>query len=428
MFAVYRGPCNGSNTNIAQAIAILNPETLAFDAVWQPPANSSELNFSYMQLLKDTSEIVVSNQKEGQIFILKKCHDARGKPTIELRRIIDLSTSGILKGYTLLSTGMDTAGNVWFSTGALDSIGDATATNSTIVGYVEPNGTVHSLEIHNQSVGQGMAISNTTVIINSQPSARDDPSANVGFLSALQPGPNTSINVVWNSTYDAGTHAKPGALARGSGTTPALLGDAFVAIADNADSQINLLIYPQNPNTHSPKPTCKLPLFHPNASWTDNNPLVHHDGQNYHVVVQNMHNAPNFEAAPKALNGPHNNLTAMAPGLSQYFVAGNGSGCHLEWSRTDIRTTTVLVLSTETGLMYGFEQSLERAEEGVYVWYVTGMDFETGRTVWKARLGAGGAYNNNLRTTNLGPDGTLYQGVQGGVVVVKDGEGSGGGY
>lgn len=422
MFAIYAGSCNGSDTNIVQAITVVDPETLDFLASWELPAKyaKSQLNFSYMQVVMETNQVVISTA-EGQIFILQKCEDANGSPTIELRRLIDLTPSGVLKGYTLLNTMMDGSGNTWFTTGAVDGVGSGVATNGTIIGYVEPDGTIHSLdEIPNQSVGNGISLSNTTIFVNTEPSAKDDHANAMGYILSLQPGQGTSVQLVWNATYQAGSSKKPGAFARGSGTSPTLLGNDFVAVADNSDVQINLLILPQNANGDNVQPVCTVPLWHPNASWTDNGAMVHYDGKDYGVVLNNMYKAPSFDTQNKT-NGPYNNLTRMAPGISKFTVAGDGSECHLTWTNPG-RTTTVTILSTKTGLIYGYEQSNELAYAGEYVWYATAMDYGTGKTVWKARTGAGGIFNNQYRTTFLNPNGALYQMVQGGVVIIKDGE------
>ncbi|MFI1213509.1 hypothetical protein ACH4UV_38745 [Streptomyces sp. NPDC020802] len=80
------------------------------------------------------------------------------------------------------------------------------------------------------------------------------------------------------------------------------------------------------------------------------------------------------------------------------------------------------VLSTETGLVYGYGQDPELAADGTYVWYAQAMDFRTGKTVWKKRVGAGGNFNDRWLVGTLGPDGTFYQAVHDGVVAVKDGE------
>ena len=421
MFSVYAGPCNGSATNIVQALTVVDPKTLEVQAVWHPPAAyaKSQLNFVYMQLLTDTGEIVLSNIN-GQIFILKLCRDARATPSFEILRVIDLESTGVLQNITLLNSMMDAAGNVWFTTGVTPGVIAAATKNSTIMGYVEPNGTVHSLEMPNQAVENGISLSNTTIFVVTGPSGEDDHANAVGFMHALRPGAGTSVEVVWNATYQAGSRKKPNAFARGSGITPALLGNDFVALNDNSDDQSNLLVWAQNSTGKDPKPICTVPMFKPNGSWSDNAAMAHWDGKDYGVTVVNMYNESSFQASQGDINDPYNNLTTQSPGISKFVVAGDGSGYHLEWTNPS-RMTTDLMLSTKTGLLYGYDQSEELANEGEYVWYTSAIDWRTGKTVWKARTGAGGSYNNFYRTTYLGPDGTLYQPVQGGLVLVKDG-------
>jgi hypothetical protein len=427
MYGIYIGACNGSDADLIQAIGVVNPKTVAIEAAWSLPYTpTTALNTAYTQVLMDTKEIVVSSAG-GQIYILQKSEDATtGSPAIHLRRTIDLSTSGVLKGIRLLNTVMDAAGNVWFTTGALGGVGGpagdvSSAPNSSIVGYVEHNGNVHSLEIPNQSIGQGVALNNRTIFVVTEPSGSDVHANATGFLMALRAGPGNSVNVAWNATYDAGSNQRPGALARGSGTTPALLGNDFVAITDNSDAQMNLLIYGQNASGHEDvEPICKIPVFQPNASWTDNNPMVHFDGEDYGVVLENMWNAPAYaDTHSNDTNGSWNNMTGQAPGIQKIVVPTDGSGCYIAWTNPG-RTTTVPILSTRTGLLYAYEQEAELAEEGEYVWYATAIDYRSGETVWKVRAGAGGVFNNNLRTTLLSPEGTLYQMVTGGAVAVRD--------
>ena len=420
MFAVYGGPCN--DTEFFPAIAVLNQETLAFETLWSLPAKhaNTTLLTTYMQLLMDTDQIVVGSQ-EGQIYVLRKCDGQDGNPTIETQRLIDLSPSGVLKGQTMLNSAMDVASNVWFTTGAVDGVGQGEPTNLTVVGYVEKDGTIHSLEIRNQNIGPGVSISGTKIYINTEPSAADDHANAVGFISALTTGHGTSVHVVWNATYDAGSSTKHGGFGtRGSGTTPTLLGNDFVAVCDNAGEQINMLIYPQQSKGHNVQPICKVPLFKPGHSWTDNGLMGHYDGKDYAVVVQNMDHEAAFNSTP-ATNGPYHSLTVQDPGIWKVLVAGDGSGCHVEWKNPG-RQTTVPVLSTATGLIYGYEQSKGLAIEGQYSWYATAIDFMTGKTVWKALVGAGGTFDNNYRTTFLSPQGAMYQVVQGGVAIISDGD------
>ena len=47
----------------------------------------------------------------------------------------------------------------------------------------------------------------------------------------------------WRAPYDRGTARKVGQINQGSGTTPTFLGRNFVAITDNADARMHVLVY-----------------------------------------------------------------------------------------------------------------------------------------------------------------------------------------
>ena len=95
-------------------------------------------------------------------------------------------------------------------------------------------------------------------------------------LYAFAADPSTGApKVTWRAQYDRGTHRKLGQIDQGSGTTPTLLGDEFVAIADNAEPRLNVLVYRRGPidfgqRRGSERLICKQPLFAPGASATDN--------------------------------------------------------------------------------------------------------------------------------------------------------------
>ena len=133
-------------------------------------------------------------------------------------------------------------------------------------------------------VENSLSFSNTTVFLVIGPSFKDDHTDAVGFMSSLRPGPGTSVSGVWNAPYQAGNGTKPGGWARSSGTSPTLLSNDYTAITDNANTQINLLIFRQD-GVGKQDPVCTITLFQPGARATDNGPVSHYDGKDYSVVV-----------------------------------------------------------------------------------------------------------------------------------------------
>lgn len=71
-------------------------------------------------------------------------------------------------------------------------------------------------------------------------------------------------------------------------------------------------------------------------------------------------------------------------------------------------------LSLANGLVYTYTQP-PRAD-GIDAWYLTTLDFRSGRTVYHRLAGTGFAFNNNYAPVTLGPDGAAYVGVLAGVV------------
>ena len=53
-------------------------------------------------------------------------------------------------------------------------------------------------------------------------------------------------------------------------------------------------------------------------------------------------------------------------------------------------------------------------------WFLTALDFRTGATDLQALAGAGLGFNNNYAPVTIGPDGTVYVGVLGGLVSLRD--------
>ena len=401
----------------------VDPDTLAITAAWTPPQPNTTLNLAYIELLTETDEVVVSSL-QGQIYVIKRTlHD--DKAVLDLSRTIDLAATGVLQGIQLLNSVFDASGNMWFTTGLVRGVLGTTPQKATIAGYVTPNGSVHSISIPNQMPENGLTINNDTVFLITGPTYADDHNNSVGLMMALKPkssssgGSETGIDVLWNATYAAGSSLKPGGFARGSGTTPTLLGDDFLAVTDN-DDQLHLLIYHQKASGNDVQPICKVPLFQVGKGATDNGPIAHFDGKDWHVAVQNMYAQPGYTPPDVPdVNGPYNNLSSMVPGISKVIVNGDGSGCHLNWT-AEVRMTTLPILSTATGLLYGHVQNYSLAVAGEYVWYVTALDWATGSTVWSARAGSGGHFNDGYKNIVLGNGGTMYQIVRGGVVMARD--------
>jgi hypothetical protein len=70
-------------------------------------------------------------------------------------------------------------------------------------------------------------------------------------------------------------------------------------------------------------------------------------------------------------------------------------------------------------LIYSYTKPA-RPKDEVDAWYLTALDFRTGKTVFKKLAGTGLGFNNNYAPVTLGPDGAAYVGALGGLVRLSD--------
>ena len=74
--------------------------------------------------------------------------------------------------------------------------------------------------------------------------------------------------VTWREVYDDSGIAKPGQVGAGSGTTPTVMGEAWVAIADNADP-MQVVVYKRAKAVKGSRLVCKAAVFTKGSSATD---------------------------------------------------------------------------------------------------------------------------------------------------------------
>ena len=74
-------------------------------------------------------------------------------------------------------------------------------------------------------------------------------------------------------------------------------------------------------------------------------------------------------------------------------------------------------LSLATGLIYAYTKPPGLPDR----WYVTAMDFRTGKTVWSRLIGTGIFFNVHYAGLAISPTGVLYSGVLGGTIALADG-------
>ena len=218
-------------------------------------------------------------------------------------------------------------------------------------------------------------------------------------------GDTGAPQIVWREAYARGG-ARPGCITQGSGTTPTLLGGGTVAIADNDEPRINVLVYRRLPGVTGDRLVCKQPVFGNGQSATENS-LV---GWGRSVIAENNYGYENFLSL---LFG-----RASVGGIVRVDIDEDGKGCHVAW-RSDERSPSVVPkMSAGSGLLYVYTK--EPQPWLIDAWYFTAIDFRTGETVFKILAGTGWGYDNHWAPITLGPDGTAYAGVLNGIISVRD--------
>lgn len=216
--------------------------------------------------------------------------------------------------------------------------------------------------------------------------------------------------VRWKHTYRNSGIVKPGQADAGSGTTPTLMRGGYVAITDNADP-MNVVVYRKARRLRRGRRrvVCQVPVFEPGASATENSLMT--NGRSLYVENNYGYQDP---------FGPQSGALTTA-GFARVDVRKGGRGCRKVWTNTTERAPSVVPkLSTQTGLIYTYTRDPTALPTG-QPWYWTAISARTGATAFKVYSGNGLPFNNNYAGLALGPDGTAYLGVTGGMVALRDG-------
>ena len=314
------------------------------------------------------------------IFVVRQTGGGTG---FALERDYDLSTA-VLPGDKVISALPDWSGRLWF------------ASTNGVVGTVDPaSGAVRARAL-GEKVANSFAVEDTGAVYIVTDAA----------LYRLKLGAGGVPAPVWRVAYENSGVQKPGQASAGSGTTPTLMGDGLVAITDNADP-MNVLVYRRGRTVAGPRRICRRPVFEKGASATDQSLI----GTGRSLVVENNHGYSGPAATQQG--------RTTSPGLERVDLDAGG-GCHSVWRSAERAPSVVPKLSARNGIVYTYTKDPQPQDPGADAWYLTALDFETGRTLYKRLGGEGLGYNNNYAPVTLGPDGTAYVGLLGGLVALRD--------
>jgi hypothetical protein len=335
-------------------------------------------------------------------------------PRFAVARDYDLSAQ-VPAGEGIVSVLPDWHGLLWF------------VTRGGLVGTIErDNGTVRTMRLSGEGISNSFAVdeSGGVFIVSDKALYRFDADS------------NGAPEVSWRVAYpNSGIH-KPGQSDAGSGTTPTLMGKGWVAITDNADP-MDVVVYRRAFRLRRPKAhrkrgrtarrrrakakarlVCSAPVFARGAGSTDNSLI----GTNRSLIAENNYG---YTVSASDLSGGE-----TTPGLTRIDVVKEKGGkhgkrkrkrkrkarfrCRTAWTSDERAPSVVPKLSLANGLVYTYTKPPRT--DGLDAWYLTALDFRSGRTVYRRLAGTGFGFNNNYAPVTLGPDGTAYIGVLGGLV------------
>jgi hypothetical protein len=304
-----------------------------------------------------------------------------------LRRVRTYDLSSVIPDDDQLNSALpDWSGRLWFVT-----------RQHGIVGSLDPaSGRVLGTTRTNEAIGNSFAMDETggVFIVTDEAQYRFD---------AKRSG---APKVTWRVRYDNVVIKKPGQFDAGSGTTPTLMGKQYLSIADNAARmQVVVMRRAKHLKPGQKRVICEQPVFRRGAGATENSIIA--TGRS--MIVEN--NYGYFPPPDATSNG-----ATTRPGVERVDIKRGGKGCRTVWKSSEISPSTVPKLSLATGLIYVYTkpQGLPDA------WYLTAVDFRTGKTVWRRLIGTGLLFNVHYAGLTISPKGVLYSGVLGGTVGVAD--------
>jgi hypothetical protein len=384
-------------------LRMIDPKTLATLGSYElPPRKPGSFSFSNFSgggyfYLDHLDRAVVSTFTD-HLFVLAEDGDG-------FKKVRDVDLSAVTGDSPIQSALPDWKGRIWF------------VTVSGVVGFVNADDSVHSVHLPaGETVANSFAMdeSGGVFIVSTHALYRFD-------VRSAKP------SVTWRKAYDRGTRTKPGQVSQGSGTTPTLVGSASspgggsIAITDNADPQMHVLVFRRGKGGPGSVPLCHQAVF-PAGRGDDENSLISVPGG---FVAENNYGY----AGP----GPADSSTRTAdtvPGLVKVAVDFRRGGCHVAWRNTTARIPTLVSkLSRGTGLIYGYTHpsaSEVPRKNGLPqqltpdAWFFTAFDARTGRQVWSTYAGSGLGYNNNYAPVTIGAAGTAYVGTLGGLLRITD--------
>ena len=374
-------------------LRVIDPQTLELLATYDmpnapdPPGTKAYQNFAgggYFFL--DRRDRVWSSTKTSHLFVLQISPDGRS-----ISKIRDYDLTSVLEPDERISSALpDFRGRIWFVSKANGKVAILNPRTRRIRAIRLGEDIQNSFTVDRRGI----------YVVSSKRMYR---------FRARRGKPK----VQWKATYGNSGIVKPGQADAGSGTTPTIMRGGYVAITDNADP-MNVVVYRKAARLKrgQRRVVCRVPVFDAGAGATENSLMT--NGRSLYVENNHGYQDP---------FGP-NTGALTTPGFARVDVNRNGRGCRKVWTNTTERAPSVVPkLSTRTGLIYTYtrDPAPDPLGLGRQPWYWTAISARTGATAFKVYAGSGLGFNNNYAGLAIGPSGTAYLGVTGGLIALRDG-------
>ena len=341
--------------------------------------------------------------RSNDLWRVKVVEHPTGPRLVKDHTCVDDLPAAISSDQSILSTFPDSHGLLWFTT----SGGPDPDTEPAMVGTVVPSPTVDT------SCTVKLAKLPSGEIIRKSFGVDPDPSRGGVFvvsdkhLYRFDAKVDGTPGETWSAPYDFGKRTKPGQLYQGSGTTPTLMGTDYIAIGDNADPRMHVVVFKRTAAPLANRQVCAEAVF----------PLIFSDSFNSLVATDTtitVENNYGYDLERTLFGG------TTVPGITRIDLDPGGTGCHTVWENKKLSVPNVVSqASLATGLEYTYTK---QGDLGLTdAWYFTAVDLRTGELVYKQLAGTGVLFDSHYSSVYLGPDGkTAYVGVLGGLVRIHD--------
>ena len=358
----------------APALRVIDPDSLRRLASKELPAREDDPCPGAFYLDDRDRAVVATDDRR---LLVVGTDDAEGDADLTTQATVKLS--GELAADDCV-TGLlpDRQGRTWF------------ATRAGLVGLVAADGTARVVDLGEEVANPPAADRDGTYVVT------------VEALYRLEADAAGRPAVVWRTPYDRGSRHKPGQATQGSGSAPVVLASGLVAITDNADPQMRVVLHRPSDGAV----VCQTGVFGDDEGATDGGLTALGDG----VLATNSYGY----RSPLSTG-----LGRSTPGGLARVTERDGE-CVVTWTADLAAPSSPPAVAAETGLVYAWTK--RHSWLGASAWYLTALEARTGRTAFAVRGGLGFLRDSHHGAVAVGPDGSVFVPVLGGLVRIHDRE------